>query len=90
MVQCWLRYKNYSPQMGVDHVPLQDFTMDLMLMYMTTEGMEVQFCPRYEGQLNHMAESTPSPPPPLPHPVPSPVHPHDTHHYSTVGLKRAG
>ena len=28
-------------------------------MYMTTEGMEVQLCPRYEGQLNHMAESTP-------------------------------
>ena len=31
-------------------------------MYMTTEGMEVQLCPRYEGQLNHMAESTPPPP----------------------------
>ena len=28
-------------------------------MYMTTECMEVQLCPRYEGQLNHMAESTP-------------------------------
>ena len=28
-------------------------------MYMTTEGMEVQLCPGYEGQLNHMAESTP-------------------------------
>ena len=28
-------------------------------MYMTTERMEVQLCPRYEGQLNHMAESTP-------------------------------
>ena len=30
--------------MGVDHVPLQDFTMDLVLtlMYMTTEDMEVQ------------------------------------------------
>ena len=55
-------------------------------MYMTTEGMEVQFCPRYEGQLNHMAESTPPPP----HPVPSLVHPHDTHHYSTDGLKRTG
>ena len=22
--------KKYSPQMGVDHVPLQDFTMDLV------------------------------------------------------------
>ena len=53
-------------------------------MYMTTEGMEVQLCPRYEGQLNHMAESTP------PHTVPSPVHPHDTYHYSTDGLKRTG
>ena len=53
-------------------------------MYMTTEGMEIQLCPRYEGQLNQMAESTP------PHPVPSPVHPHDTHHYSTDGLKRIG
>ena len=30
-------------------------------MYMTTEGMEVQLFPRYEGQLNHMAESTPPP-----------------------------
>ena len=37
--------------------------------YMTTECMEVQLFPRYEGQLNHMAESTP------PHPVPPPVHP---------------
>ena len=34
-------------------------------MYMTTEGMEVQICPRYEGQLNHMAEFTP---PPVPSP----------------------
>ena len=35
--------QKYSPQMGVDHVPLQDFTMDLVLtlMYMTTEDMEV-------------------------------------------------
>ena len=77
MVQCWLRYKNYSPQMGVDHVPLQDFTIDLMLtlsMYKTTEGMEVQFCPRYEGQLNHMAESTPSPPPSGPFPRTSSRH----------------
>ena len=31
-------------------------------MYMTIECMEVQLCPRYEGQLNHMAESTPPPP----------------------------
>ena len=30
-------------------------------MYMTKEGMEVQLCPRYEGQLNHMAEYTPTP-----------------------------
>ena len=30
-------------------------------MYMTTEGMDVQLCPRYEGQLNNMAESTPPP-----------------------------
>ena len=30
-------------------------------MYMTTEDMEVQFCPKYEGQLNHKAESTPPP-----------------------------
>ena len=28
-------------------------------MYMTTEGMEVQLFPWYEGQLNHIAESTP-------------------------------
>ena len=35
-------------------------------MYMTTEGMEVQLCPRYEGQLNHMAESTPPPSGPFP------------------------
>ena len=54
-------------------------------MYMTTEGIEVQLCPRYEGQLNHMAESTPPP-----HTVPSPVHPYDTHHYSADGLKRTG
>ena len=54
-------------------------------MYVTTEGMEVQLCPRYERQLNHMAESTPPP-----HPVLSPVHPHDTHHYSMDGLKRIG
>ena len=31
MAQCWLRYKKYSPQMGVEHFPLQDFTMDLVL-----------------------------------------------------------
>ena len=42
---------------------------DVDFMYMTTEGMEVQLCPRYEGQLNHMAESTAPP-----YPVPSPVH----------------
>ena len=53
-------------------------------MYMTTEGMEVQLLPRYEGQLNHMAESTPPPSGSFP------VHPHDTHHYSTDGLKRTG
>ena len=53
-------------------------------MYMTTEGMEVQLFPRYEGQLNHMAESTPPPPPS----GPFPRTPHDTHHYSTDGLKR--
>ena len=35
MAQCWLRYKKYSPQMGVDHVPLQDFTMDLVLTLCT-------------------------------------------------------
>ena len=35
-------------------------------MYMTTEGMEVQLCPGYEGQLNHMAESTPPPSGPFP------------------------
>ena len=35
-------------------------------MYMTTEGIEVQLCPRYEGKLNSMAEST------SPHPVLSP------------------
>ena len=31
MAQCWLRYKKYSQQMGVDLVPLQDFTMALVL-----------------------------------------------------------
>ena len=56
----------------------------VVFMYMTTECMKVQLCPRYEGQLNHMAESTPPPP----HPVPSLVDPHNTHHYSTDGLKR--
>ena len=35
-------------------------------MCMTTEGMEVQLWPRYEGQLNHMAESTPPPSGPFP------------------------
>ena len=35
-------------------------------MYMTTEGIEVQLCPRYEGQLSHMAESTPPPSGPFP------------------------
>ena len=34
-------------------------------MYMTTESMEVQLFPRYEGQSNHMAEFTPPPPPPI-------------------------
>ena len=33
-------------------------------MYTTTEGMELH--PRYEGQLNHMAESTPLPSGPFP------------------------
>ena len=47
-------------------------------MYMTTEGMEVQLCQRYEGQLNYMAESTPPPP------IRSLSPYHDTHHYSTV------
>ena len=37
-------------------------------MYMTTESMKVQPCTRYEGQLNHMAESTPPPPPSGPFP----------------------
>ena len=58
---------------------------DVDSMYMTTKGMEVQFCPRYEGQLNHMAESTPPPPS-----GPFLLHPHDTHHYSTDGQKRTG
>ena len=31
MAQCWLRYNKYASQMGVDHVPLQDFTMNLVL-----------------------------------------------------------
>ena len=54
-------------------------------MYMTAEGIEVYLCPRYEGQLNHMAEST------FPPPSGSfPVHPHDTHHYSTDRLRRTG
>ena len=35
-------------------------------MYMTTEGMAVQLCRRYQGQLNHMADSTPSPSGPFP------------------------
>ena len=38
---------------------------------------QVQLGPRYEGQLNHMAE-------PIPHPVRPLVHPHDTHHYLTA------
>ena len=37
---------------------------DVDSMYMTTEGMEVQLCPRYERQLNHMT-SLPPPPPPI-------------------------
>ena len=52
-----------------------EFSVDFM--YMTTEGMKFR-CPRYEGQLNHMAESI------SPHPVPSPVRPQDTHHYSAA------
>ena len=35
-------------------------------MSMPTEGMEVQLCQRYEGQLNHMTESTPPPSGPFP------------------------
>ena len=46
-------------------------------MYITTEGMEVQLCPRYEGQLNHMASL-------LPPPIRSLSPYHDTHHYSSA------
>ena len=35
-------------------------------MHVTTEGMEVQLCPRYEGQLNHVAEATFPPSGPFP------------------------
>ena len=45
-------------------------------MYMTTEGMEVQLISRYEGQLIHMAGSTP--------PIRSLSQYHDTHHYSSA------
>ena len=36
--------------------------------------IKVQLGPRYEGQLNHIAE-------PIPHPVRPFVRPHDTHYY---------
>ena len=72
---------------GTVQATLQKIIITVYSMYMTTEGMEVQLCPRYEGQLNHMAESTPPPHPP-PHPVPSPLYPHDTHHYSTDRLAK--
>ena len=39
--------------------------------------VQVQLGPRYEGQLNHMAE-------PIPQPVRLLVRPHDTHHYPTA------
>ena len=65
MAQCWLRYKKYSPQMHARRPRsttrfYNGFGVDSM--YMTTEGMEVQLCLRYEGQLNHTAESIPSGP----------------------------
>ena len=82
MVQCWLRYKKIFTTDGRRPRSTTRFYNGFGVdsMYTTTEGMEV--LPRFEGQLNHMAEST------SPHPVPSPLHPHDTYHYSTDGLKR--
>ena len=65
MAQCWLRYKKYSSQMGVDHVPLQDFTMDLVLN-MTTEGMEVQL----SGTRDSLTTRRSLPPPPPAGPFP--------------------
>ena len=53
-------------------------------MYMTTEGMDVQLCPRYEDSLTTWRSLPP------PHLVPSLLQPHDTHHYSTDGLNRTG
>ena len=55
--------------MGVDHDPLQDFTMDLVL----TLCIWLQKAWRFS-----YSEST------SPHPVPSPVRHHDTHYYSTA------
>ena len=61
MAQCWLRYKKIFTTDGRRPRSSTRFYNGFGVdsMYMTTEGMEVQLCPRYEGQLNHMAESTP-------------------------------
>ena len=81
MVQCWLQYKKIFTTDGRRPRSTTRFYngFGFDFMHMTTECMEVQLCPRYEGQLNHMAEATPPP-----HQVPYPVRPHDTHHYSTA------
>ena len=59
--------QKYSPQMGVYHVPLQDFTMDLVLtMYMTTEGMEVQLARSARDSLTTWQSVSPPPSGPFP------------------------
>ena len=69
MAQCWLRYKKYSPQMGVDHVPQQDFYNGFGVdsMYMTTEAWRFSFA---RGTRDSLTTCRSLPPPP--YPVPSP------------------
>ena len=67
-VTCEMTFSSY-----VDNV---DYNVRCDVVVFTTCNL-VQLGPRYEGQLNHMAE-------PIPHPFRPLVRPHDTHHYPTV------
>ena len=86
MAQCWLRYIKIFTTDGRRPRSTTRFYNGFSVdsMYMTTEGMEVQ---PTRGTRDSLTTWRSLPPP---HPVPSPVHPHDTHHYSTDGLKRTG
>ena len=63
LAQGWLRYKKIFTTDGRRPRSTTKFYNGFGVdsMYMTTESMEVQVFPRYEGQLNRMAESTPPP-----------------------------